>query len=72
MSKHTGKSLSEISEALERDNFMTADEAKKFGLMKSVVEKNENNLQYIEFVCNFSLISKSYTTILKILIRYVR
>ena len=29
-SKHTGKSVSEISEALERDNFMTAEEAKKF------------------------------------------
>ena len=40
-SKHTGKSLKEISEALERDNFMTADEAKKFGLIDSVVEKRK-------------------------------
>ena len=47
-SKHTGKSLIEISEALERDNFMTADEAKKFGLIDSVVEKKENKLQYID------------------------
>ena len=31
----------------ERDNFMTADEAKKFGLIDSVVEK-ENKSQYIE------------------------
>jgi len=38
-SKHTGKSEKEISDALERDNFMTADEAKKFGLIDSVVEK---------------------------------
>ena len=38
-SKHTGKSVNEISEALERDNFMTAEEAKKFGLIDSVVEK---------------------------------
>ena len=38
-SKHTGKSIDEISDALERDNFMTADEAKKFGLIDSVVEK---------------------------------
>jgi len=38
-SKHTGKSLKDISDALERDNFMTADEAKKFGLIDSVVEK---------------------------------
>ena len=40
-SKHTGKSVKEISEALERDNFMTADEAKKFGLIDSVVEKRK-------------------------------
>ena len=40
-SKHTGKSVDEISEALERDNFMTADEAKKFGLIDSVVEKRK-------------------------------
>ena len=40
-SKHTGKSIDEISDALERDNFMTADEAKKFGLIDSVVEKRK-------------------------------
>ena len=40
-SKHTGKSVEEISNALERDNFMTADEAKKFGLIDSVVEKRK-------------------------------
>ena len=40
-SKHTGKSVDEISEALERDNFMTADDAKKFGLIDSVVEKRK-------------------------------
>ena len=38
-SKHTGKSLKEISQALERDNFMTADSAKTFGLIDEVVEK---------------------------------
>ena len=40
-SKHTGKKIDEISAALERDNFMTADEAKKFGLIDSVVEKRK-------------------------------
>ena len=40
-SKHTGKTINEIAEALERDNFMTADEAKKFGLIDSVVEKRK-------------------------------
>ena len=40
-SKHTGKSLTEISDALERDNFMTPEDAKKFGLIDSVVEKRK-------------------------------
>src|SRR6056300_1044351 len=39
--KHTGKSVEEIATALERDNFMTAEEAKKFGLIDSVVEKRK-------------------------------
>ena len=38
-SKHTGKSVDEIKTALERDNFMTADAAKSFGLVDEVVEK---------------------------------
>ena len=38
-SKHTGKPIDEIKSALERDNFMTADIAKSFGLIDSVVEK---------------------------------
>ena len=38
-SKHTGKSVEEIKSALERDNFMTADIAKSFGLIDQVVEK---------------------------------
>ncbi|MDC2990812.1 ATP-dependent Clp endopeptidase proteolytic subunit ClpP [Candidatus Pelagibacter sp.] len=38
-SKHTGKSVDEIKTALERDNFMTADSAKTFGLIDEVVEK---------------------------------
>ena len=38
-SKHTGRSVEEISSALERDKFMTPEEAKKFGLIDKVVEK---------------------------------
>ena len=38
-SKHTGKSVDEIKDALERDNFMTANSAKEFGLVDEVVEK---------------------------------
>ena len=40
-SKHTGKSVGEIKEALERDNFMTPDNAKDFGLIDQVVEKRK-------------------------------
>ena len=40
-SKHTGKPIKEISQALERDKFMTAEEAKDFGLIDSVVEKRK-------------------------------
>ena len=38
-SRHTGKSVDEIKSALERDNFMTADVARSFGLIDEVVEK---------------------------------
>ena len=40
-SKHTGKSVDEIKAALERDNFMTPDMAKNFGLIDKVVEKRD-------------------------------
>ena len=40
-SKHTGKSVDQIKEALERDNFMTPDNAKNFGLIDKVVEKRD-------------------------------
>ena len=36
-SKHTGKSVDEIKTSLERDNFMTPDNAKDFGLIDKVV-----------------------------------
>jgi ATP-dependent Clp protease protease subunit len=34
---HTGRTIEEIERALERDRFMTADEAKTFGLIDEVV-----------------------------------
>ena len=39
LSENTGKSVEEIREASERDNFMTADEAKGFGLIDNVIYK---------------------------------
>jgi len=37
-SKHTGKSVDEVKKALERDNFMTPEVSKDFGLIDAVVE----------------------------------
>ena len=37
--KHTGKDYKAIEDALERDNFMTADMAKEFGIVDQVMEK---------------------------------
>ena len=39
--KHTKKSENEIKKALERDNFMTPENAKDFGLIDKVVAKRE-------------------------------
>lgn len=36
--KHTGRDLEEVAERMERDNFMTAEEAKEFGLVDEVFE----------------------------------
>lgn len=36
--RHTGKELDEIEKAMDRDNFMTADEALAFGLIDKVME----------------------------------
>ena len=38
-SKHTDKAVDDIKKALERDNFMTPEKAKEFGLIDEVVEK---------------------------------
>ncbi len=36
--KHTGQKLKTVEDAMERDNFMSADEAKDWGLIDKVVE----------------------------------
>jgi ATP-dependent Clp protease protease subunit len=38
-SKHTGRTVEEIKNALERDKFMTPQEAKEFGMIDKVVER---------------------------------
>jgi ATP-dependent Clp protease protease subunit len=37
--RHTGQTLDAIEEATERDRFMSAEEAKAFGIVDSVIEK---------------------------------
>lgn len=37
--KHTGQPLKKIEEALERDNFLTAEAAKEFGLVDRVIDR---------------------------------
>ncbi len=37
--KHTGQKIKVVEDALERDNFMSAEDAKAFGLIDHIVEK---------------------------------
>jgi len=39
--KHTGKPYETIERTLDRDYFMTADQAKDFGLIDRVLEKRD-------------------------------
>lgn len=43
--KHTGKALSVIEKAMERDNFMTAEAAKEFGLVDKVITSRPDELK---------------------------
>lgn len=40
--KHTGQPVKEIAKALDRDNFMTADFAKEFGIIDEVITERDN------------------------------
>lgn len=42
--KHTGQSLQAVEDALERDNFMTSEAAKSFGLIDNVIDKRPDDL----------------------------
>lgn len=43
--KHTGQQLKKIEDALERDQFFTADGAKDFGLVDRVIEKRIEEIE---------------------------
>ncbi|RDJ24295.1 ATP-dependent Clp protease proteolytic subunit [Bosea caraganae] len=40
--KHTGRSYEDVESALERDNFMTAEAARDFGLIDKVIDKRSD------------------------------
>ena len=56
LAKNTGKPLSQIEKDVERDFFMDAEEAKKYGIIDEVVTKSKlpidkkQNIWYIEYV----------------------
>ena len=37
--KHTGRSYKEVEDALDRDNFMSAEQAKAFGIVDKIIDK---------------------------------
>ena len=43
MSKHCGRSVDEILKDTDRDNFMSADEAKKYGLVDEVLRREDDD-----------------------------
>ena len=40
--KHTGKSVEEIAKAMERDYFMSAEEAVDFGIIDKIIPNRES------------------------------
>jgi ATP-dependent Clp protease protease subunit len=41
--KHTGKTLEQVMKDADRDNYMTAEQAKKYGLIDLILEKREKS-----------------------------
>ena len=41
MAKHTGQSVEKVTEDTERDNFMSAEESKAYGLVDAVLDQRE-------------------------------
>jgi len=43
-SRHTGKSKKQVIEDIDRDNFMSADEAVKYGIVDEVVKLHDKKI----------------------------
>jgi ATP-dependent Clp protease protease subunit len=39
LSKHTGRSMDQIDKDTDRNNFMSAEDAKAYGLVDEIIEK---------------------------------
>ena len=52
LSDRTGQSLEVIEKDTERDNYMTAEEALKYGLIDGILEKRNLLAFFIYFICN--------------------
>jgi len=48
MAKHTGQSIEKISHDTERDYFMSAEEAKKYGLIDEVITRQSKPLKSVD------------------------
>ena len=41
LSKHTGKSLKTVEKDTDRDNFLNAEESKKYGIIDEILEERK-------------------------------
>ena len=48
--KHCGRTYDEIERTLDRDHFMSADEAKEFGIVDTVIEKRPDDKPEVKSV----------------------
>ena len=48
MAKHSGRTMDEITRDTDRDNFMSAEEAKKYGLVDQVVQSRKEIASLVE------------------------
>ena len=48
MAKHTGQSVDQVQKDMERDNFMSSEAAKEYGLIDTVLESRPASLSTAE------------------------
>ncbi len=48
MAKHTGKKIAEIERDTDRDNFMSSEEAVKYGLIDAMISSQSDLVKMVE------------------------